>query len=238
MKIVSVNSLIEALKTKKVINKVFISKARKDKKKIDLILNLCKQNRVLFQMVPQGAIDKRAGQPNQGIFAELSPVKFYKLEEIMGDKKSGLILILDGINDAGNFGAIIRTAVGAQVEGIIIAYRKSVPVNDTVLKTSAGSLAHIKIVRSNSLINDIECLKSNGFWIVGTDIKGGLEYYKYDFKYKTAIIVGNENRGISPLLKKKSDYILSIPHSPQLDSLNVSVTTAIILFEAIRQKNI
>jgi 23S rRNA (guanosine2251-2'-O)-methyltransferase len=238
MKIISVHPLIEALKSKKVINKVFISKSKKEKKKVDLILNLCKQNGVLFQFVPQGAIDKKAGKPNQGIFAELSPVTFHRLEEIMGEGQSGIILILDGINDAGNFGAIVRTAVGAQVDGILMAHRKSVPVNDTVLKTSAGSLAHIKIVRSNSLINDIERLKSNGFWVVGTDIRGGLEYYKYDFSYKTAIIIGNENRGISSLLKKKSDYIISIPHSAQLDSLNVSVSTAIILFEALRQKAI
>lgn len=236
MKIISINSLIEALKARKTINKVFISKTRKDKQKIDLIFNLCRQNGVLFQIVPQGAIDKKIGYPNQGIFAELSPVKFFKLADIMRANKQGLILILDGINDAGNFGAIIRTAVGAQVDGIIISKRKSVPVNETVLKTSAGSLAHIRIVHSNSLSNDIECLKENNYWIVGTAINDGLEYYKYDFNYKTAVIIGNENRGISPLLKKKSDYILSIPHSSKLESLNVAVSTAIILFEAVRQK--
>jgi 23S rRNA (guanosine2251-2'-O)-methyltransferase len=235
MRVCSLNTLIEALNSNEPLNNVFISNSKRGTQ-IDIIKKLCKEKGVTFQIVPQKAIDRKAGSNNKGIFAEISPVRFYKLEEILKEQKNGLILILDSINDTGNLGAIIRTAVAACVDGILIPRRKSAPINETVLKTSAGSLTKAKIVLSKNLTNDIIALKKNGFWIIGTHVKEGLEYYKYDFKYKTALIIGNENKGISPLLKKNSDQLISIPHSSQVESLNVSNSVAILLFEALRQK--
>ncbi len=235
MKVYSLNALIEVLNSDAPLNNVFISNLKRGRK-FDIIKQLCREKGVTFQIIPQNAIDRKAGSSNQGIFAEISPVRFYKLEEILKEQKNGLILILDSINDTGNLGAIIRTAVAACVDGILIPCRKSAPINETVLKTSAGSLTKAKIVLSKNLTNDIIALKKNDFWIIGTHVKEGLEYYKYDFKYKTALIVGNENKGISPLLKKNSDQLISIPHSSQIESLNVSNSVAILLFEALRQK--
>lgn len=237
MNINSLHALIEALREKIPINKVFINTDKKGKR-IDQVINLCRQNGVVFQMVPPQTINRKAGPNNQGVFAEVSPIRFYTLEEILQNIKTGLILVLDGINDTGNMGAIIRSAVAAEVDGIIIPQRNSAPINETVLKTSAGSLVKAKIVQSKNLVNDIKKLKENEFWVAGTvkEREKNVAYYDYDFTNKTAVIMGSEHKGLSPLLKKNADQLIYIPHSEDIDSLNVSAAAAVILFEALRQK--
>lgn len=235
MNIFTLNALIEALKEGHPINKVLISRGKKDRK-IELIKKLCKDRNIMFQLVPQEAVDRKAGAKNQGVFAELSPIRFYELREILDSAKSGLILVLDRINDTGNMGALIRTAVAAEVDGILISRRDSAPINETVLKTSAGTLMKAKICQSKNLGQDLDTLKEAGFWVVGTEMSGSVPYYEYDFSYKTALVMGSENTGMSPLLKKKADQLVSIPHSKKVESLNVSVSAGVILFEAARQK--
>ena len=235
MNIHTLNALIEALRSGVPINKVLISEAKKDKK-VGVIMDLCRRNDVVFQRVPLQTINRKAGPDNQGVFAEISPIKFCTLEEVLREIKTGLLLILDSINDTGNMGAIIRSGVGADVDGIIISQRNSAPINETVLKTSAGSLVKAKIVQSKNLTHTIKELKVNDFWVVGADMQGDMPYYDYDFTYKTALVIGSEYKGISPLLKKNIDHLISIPHSSQIESLNVSAVAAIILFEARRQK--
>jgi 23S rRNA (guanosine2251-2'-O)-methyltransferase len=236
MNIHTLNALIEALKSNVPINKVLISDTKKDKK-VGKILDLCRRNNVMFQQVPQQTINRKAGPDNQGVFAEISPIKFQPLDEVLKEIKTGLLLILDSITDTGNMGAIIRSAVGADVDGIIISQRHSAPINETVLKTSAGSLVKAKIVPSKNLTHTINELKRNDFWVVGAEMQGNMPYYDYDFTYKTALVLGSEYKGISPLLKKNVDHLISIPHSSQIESLNVSAAAAVILFEALRQKS-
>lgn len=235
MNIYSLNALIEALRANVPINKVVISDVKKDKK-VGIIKDLCRRNNVICQWVPQQTIIRKVGPDNQGIFAEISPVKFYTLDDILKNIKTGIILILDSLNDTGNMGAVIRSAVAADVDGIIISQRNSAPINETVLKTSAGSLLKAKIIQSKNLANTIKELKENDFWVIGTDMDGDMPYYDYDFTYKTAIVMGSEHKGLSALLKKNVDHLLSIPHSSKIGSLNVSAAAAIILFEALRQK--
>lgn len=235
MNIFTLNALIEALKDGHPINKVLISRDKKDRK-VEFIKKLCRENNVVFQLVPSEAIDRKAGAKHQGVFAELSPIRFYDLREIIDGSKTGLILVLDRINDTGNMGALIRTAVAAEVDGVIISRRDSAPINETVLKTSAGTLMKAKICQSKNLGQDLDALKEAGFWVVGTEMSGSVPYYEYDFSYKTALVMGSENTGMSPLLKKKADQLLSIPHSKKVESLNVSVSAGVILFEAVRQK--
>jgi 23S rRNA (guanosine2251-2'-O)-methyltransferase len=226
---------MEALKSKTPLNKVFIRTGKSDKR-IDQIKKLCEINRVVYQLVPQQFINRKVGSRNQGVFAEISPVRFFELDTVLESIDTGLLLILDGINDAGNMGAIIRSAVAAGIDGILVPHRNSAPINETVLKTSAGSLMQAKIIRSKNLANDINRLKEAGFWIIGTDKEQGIEYYKFDFAPNCAIVVGNEARGISPIVRKRTDQFVFIPHDPVVDSLNVSVSTGIIIFEALRQK--
>jgi 23S rRNA (guanosine2251-2'-O)-methyltransferase len=239
MIIQSLNKLMEALEDKLPINKVFIA-ANKRERRIDRVIQLCRENKVVFQRVPEQTINRRVGPKNQGVFAELSPIRFYTLEEIFGDLKSGLILILDSINDTGNLGALIRSAVAAGVDGIVIPWRESAPVNETVLNASAGSLLKAKILQSRNLVHEIQRLKESGFWVVGTvnekEEQQKVRYTDYDFTVNTAVIVGNEHKGLAPLIKKKADQLVYIPVSPGVDSLNVSAAAAVILFEALRQK--
>ena len=235
----SLNRLIEALEQELPINKVFIATDKKDRR-IERVIHLCRENGVIFQMVPRQTINRKVGPENQGVFAEVSPTRFYTLEEILENLKTNLILILDDINDPGNMGAIIRSAVAAEVDGIIIPQRNSAPINDTVLKASAGTLLKAKIFQAKNLVQEINHLKEHGFWVVGTAMEKQAEknmsYYDFDFRPKTAVIMGNEHKGISPLVKKNADQLVYIPISPGIDSLNVSAAAAVVLFEALRQK--
>ncbi|MEN8153406.1 MAG: 23S rRNA (guanosine(2251)-2'-O)-methyltransferase RlmB [Acidobacteriota bacterium] len=235
MKIVSINALLEALRSDTPINKVFINSKRKDNK-ISEIISLCREKKIPYLMVPQNALLRKAGPENQGVFAEISPVRFFSLKEVLENPVKDLILILDSINDTGNLGAIIRSCVAADIDGILISQRRSAPVNETVLKVSSGALLNSRIVPSKNLSRDIDVLKDAGYWIAGTTIGEGVPYYEYDFKMKTAIILGGEQKGLSPLLKKNADQFITIPHSNMVESLNVSTAAAVILFEALRQK--
>jgi 23S rRNA (guanosine2251-2'-O)-methyltransferase len=236
MKICTLNALIDALKADQPVNRVFISHAKRGKK-VSLIRKLCHQAGVVVQNIPPEAIKRRAGRENQGVFAEVSPIKFYRLEDILKDRKSNLLLILDGINDCGNLGAIVRTAVAAAVDGIMIPLRDSAPINETVLKASAGALLKARIVRSKNLPRDLDILKESDFWVIGSGIKNGLPYHKVDFRHPSALIVGNEEKGVSQLLTKKCDQTVTIPLFQDIESLNVASATAILLFEVIRQRN-
>lgn len=237
MNINSINALLEALREELPINKVLVATGKKDSR-ISEVLKLCKKNNVVFQRVPLQTINRKAGPKNQGVFAEVSPIEFYSLEEVLPHINKGIILILDGIMDTGNMGAVIRSAVAAEVDAIIIPKRNSAPVNETVLKTSAGSLLKAKLVQCNNISNEIKHLKEEGFWVVGSvmDKTTSIPYYEYDFTVKTAIIMGSEHKGISPLLQKNADQLIHIPHCSKIDSLNVSAATSVILFEALRQK--
>ncbi len=237
MTITTLNALIEAIKGGTPIKKILINETKSEKKdkKIAYIMDMCRKKGIALQRVPAQALDRKAGPDHQGVFAEISPVRFASLEEVLDNVRRGLILVLDGITDTGNMGAIIRSAVAAGVDAVIIPQRNSAPLNETVLKTSAGTLLKAVLVQVKNLNDTVKRLKEKDFWIVGADQKGTSPYYEYDFKYKTAIVLGSEHKGISPLLKKNADYLLTIPHSPQVESLNVSAAASVLLFEALRQ---
>jgi 23S rRNA (guanosine2251-2'-O)-methyltransferase len=235
--ITTIHALIEALRDGAPVNKVLLSLTRRDAK-ISVIVDLCRQKGVIFQFVPAEAVDRKTGSRNQGVWAEVAPVNFCSLEEMLAAIKFGLVVVLDNIEDTGNLGAIVRTAAAVEADGVLLSVRGSAPVNDTAWKTSAGTLGKVRLVQSRNLAQDIEKLKKSGFWVVAADRHAGMNYYDFDFTVRTAVILGNESRGVSPLLKKKSDQLLAIPHSSSVESLNVSAAAAILLFEAYRQKNL
>jgi len=237
MEISTLNVLLETIKSNISVTEILISEGRKDKR-VTEIINLCKKNKLSYKIVPPIVIEKKLGKENQGVFANISPISFSNVDDIIKNAKKGLILILDKINDTGNLGAIIRTAAGADIDGIIMPKRGSAPINETVLKASSGGLLKVKIALVSNLNSEIERLKKQDYWIASMVMNGNTEYYNYDFKYKTALVLGNEHNGVSELLKKNSDYLLSIPHSDNIESLNVSVATAVVIFEALRQKTI
>lgn len=177
----------------------------------------------------------------QGVAASKSEQKFYDLYEIISESKKSqypLLLILDSIQDTHNVGAILRSADCSGVDGIIITKNNSAPINETVVKTSAGASEHVKITLINNLAQTIDELKKKGFWIVGSYLEGAKDYTSVDYKMSIALIVGNEEKGIRKLTADKCDYLVRIPMKGKIQSLNVSVATGVLLFEILRQRNI
>jgi 23S rRNA (guanosine2251-2'-O)-methyltransferase len=196
-----------------------------------------KVNQVPFEKFRQITQSKIA----QGVAASKSEQKYYDLYEIISDSKKSqypLLLILDSIQDTHNVGAILRSADCSGVDGIIITKNNSAPINETVVKTSAGASEHVKITLINNLAQTIDELKQKGFWIVGSYLEGAKDYTKVDYKVPIAVIVGNEEKGIRKLTADKCDHLIRIPMKGKIQSLNVSVATGVLLFEILRQRSI
>ena len=219
----------EMLQTKKKIEKAFLTENFND---YDIIVAL-KENNVKIDYITKFEMDKKVSGLHQGIVLSVPDYKYAELDDIMVD--NGLIVILDHIEDPHNFGAIIRTCEAAGVDGIIIPADRSVDVNPTVIKTSVGTTENMKIVKVTNIVNTIKQLKKDGYWIFGTDMDGE-DYTKLNYKGKTAIICGNEGSGISRLVKDNCDFIASIPMNGKVNSLNASVATGIIVFEAVKSR--
>ncbi len=195
-----------------------------------------KVNQVPFEKFRQITQSKIA----QGVAASKSEQKYYDLYEIISESKKSqypLLLILDSIQDTHNVGAILRSADCSGVDGIIITKNNSAPINETVVKTSAGASEHVKITLINNLAQTIDELKQKGFWIVGSYLEGAKDYTKVDYKVPIAVIVGNEEKGIRKLTADKCDHLVRIPMRGKIQSLNVSVATGILLFEILRQRS-
>lgn len=179
--------------------------------------------------------------PNaQGVAAKKSSRKYFSLEEIINaskEKKYPLLIILDSIQDTHNLGAILRTAECAGVDGVIVTKHNSAPINETVVKTSAGATEHLKICLVDNLMNAIKELKQNNFWIFGSYLADAKDYNTVDYKLPAAIILGNEEKGIRKLVADNCDFLIKIPMMGKIQSLNVSVSAGILLFETLRQRS-
>ena len=194
--------------------------------------NVAIQN-VNIKYLEKNEMDKMIDGLHQGIILEVNDFEYNDIDEMIED--DSLIVILDHIEDPHNFGAIIRTCEAAGVKGIIIPKDRSVEVNATVIKVSTGAIKNMKIAQVTNLNRTIEYLKKEGFWIVGTDMEG-TNYYDIDYKGKTAIVIGNEGSGMSRLVSENCDFIAKIPMKGTTNSLNASVATGIVVFEAVKQR--
>ncbi|MBZ0183256.1 MAG: 23S rRNA (guanosine(2251)-2'-O)-methyltransferase RlmB [Melioribacteraceae bacterium] len=178
---------------------------------------------------------------HQGVVAAKAFQKFYELNEVIDDSKKSkypLLLILDSIQDPHNVGAIIRTAEASGVDGILTTIHNSAPINETVEKTSAGALSHSKICRINNVAQTIDILKQEGFWIIGSSLQNSKKYTEIDYKIPVAVIMGNEEKGIRKLAASKCDFLINIPMKGNIQSLNVSVATGVLLYEILRQRSL
>lgn len=208
---------------------------------IDKIFSEAKKRGIKISQASIQKIDKLAGNQNsQGVVAFKSSQKFYELDELIEVSKQSkypLLLLLDSIQDPHNLGAIMRTAECAGVDGVIITITNSAPITETAEKISAGAISYLKICRVNNLVKAIEELKKSGFWIFGTHLSGEKDYTQLDYKMPTALIVGNEEKGIRKLVSENCDFLTKIPMKGKIDSLNVSVSTGVLLFEINRNRN-
>lgn len=225
MQIYGKNVCKEKLKAKDRINKIYLSTNFKDKE----ILNLIHNKKTKIQYLPIKTMDKMIEGLHQGIIMEVDDVITYPLEIIDTIKEENpLIVMLDHLEDPHNFGAIIRTCEALGVSAIIIPNDRSVNINATVVKTSAGAINNIKIIRVPNLSVAINKLKSKNYWIVGTTMDGS-DYTTIDYNMKTCLIIGNEGKGMSDTIKKNCDYIVTIPMIGKINSLNASVSCAILV---------
>lgn len=234
------NSVIEALNSQSNrINKILISQNVSKDTRINEIIKLAKENNVIFQFVPKEKFKDLALLPHQGVAAYVSPVKYHDIDEFLSQKDNKnykKLVILDGVEDPHNFGAIARTALCAGFDGIIIPSRRNAQVNATVEKTSAGAINHLPVMQVNSLSSTIAKLKDNDYWIIAADAKGKDNYFDVDFtNMNIALIMGGEETGVSKGNMKQSDFVIKIPMLRNFNSLNVSNAAAAIIYEIVRQ---
>ena len=221
------NSVNEAIKAKRV-NELLIS----DK----TYISIAKKERLRYTLVTKKELDKIADGNHQGIVAEVFEYETYDLEDIMRDH-DGLIVMLDGLEDPRNLGAMIRTADCAAVDGIIYRKDRSVHVTPTVAKVASGALEYVKIVEVTNLVETVKRLKERGYWIVGTDGSAEIDYTSLDYDMNTVIIIGSEGKGISRLLLKECDYVVKMPLLGHVNSLNASVACGIMLYEVLEKRS-
>lgn len=237
--IFGIRSIIEAIEAGKTIDKLFIQKGLHN----DLFAELWKLvrlRRINYKHVPIEKINRLTRKNHQGVFAFISPIDFYKIEDIVPQiyEKGGnpLILVLDKITDVRNFGAISRTAECAGIDTILIPEKESSAINADAVKTSAGALLKIPICRTWNLKMSIQFLKDSGLQIIACTEKASKSIYEIDLKNPTVIILGSEEKGISEEYLKMCNYKAKIPINGKISSLNVSVASGIIIYEALRQR--
>lgn len=232
-----VYSLLE--NNKKRINKIFIAKGIKYDEKIKKILNLAKQHKINAQEVPREKLDQITRGAHQGIAAFVSPIEYIDFDDLLlsvKNKKNAIIVILDRVEDPHNFGSIIRTSAAAGVDGIIIAKRRSSPVTSAVEKASAGTVELVPIIQVSNIARSIDKLKENSFWIIGAEAKSGQHYFEHDYNMNCALVMGGEDQGISSLVQKKCDIMVSLPMNNNVNSLNVANSASILIYELVRQR--
>lgn len=239
------NAIREALISEKTFNKLYIDKSLRDNASQEII-NLAKQNNVKINFVDRKILDNKTVNlknekiAHQGMLGEIVEFDYAEIDDIFNLAESRneqpFILLLDGVEDPHNLGAIIRTAECAGVHGIIIPEHRACAVNDTVLKTSAGAVSNVNIVRATNLNNVIDQLKKKGVWVYACEL-GGENIWKSNLTGPIAVVMGSEGFGVSKLTKQKCDGVFTIPMYGKINSLNVSVATAVSVFEILRQRN-
>ena len=210
---------------KEEIRRAYLSKSFKDEYLIDKLKSL----NIPIKYLEKNVIDKMEKGNHQGIILEINDYHYYSLDDV---EKDNVIIMLDHLEDPHNFGAIIRTVEAAGYKSIIIPKDRSVSVNSTVIKVSAGTIENIKIAKVNNLTDTIKELKQKGYWIIGTDMVG-VSYKEIDYKGKIVIIIGNEGKGMSRLVKENCDFIAKIPMRGKVNSLNASVAAALVIYESV-----
>ena len=222
----------ETLLNNKKITKAYILEDFNDQ---NIISMLQKRNICIIYLSKKDFL-KFEKENSQGIILDVPDYEYCELDELL-DNPNPFIVILDHLEDPHNFGAIIRTCEAAGVDGIIIPKDRSVSVNYTVMKTSAGALNNIKISMVTNLNRTIDYLKEKGLWIVGTDMTDSVPYNEIDYNIPVALIIGSEGFGISRLVREKCDYVVNIPMNGKINSLNASVAAGILIYRIIEKRN-
>src|SRR5574344_549683 len=225
MKVFGKNVVRELLSEPKKIKKIYLTKNFNDLE----MINSIKKNNIQYETMDQQVMNKKSETNNQGIMAVINDYSYVDYTTMLGEN---IIVILDHLEDPHNFGAIIRTCEAAGIKSIIIPKDRSVDVSPTVMKTSSGALEYVNIAMVNNLTNTINTLKENGYFIYGAEADGS-DYTKVDFSGKTVLVIGSEGNGLSSLVRKTCDEIISLPMKGHVNSLNASVAAGILIYNII-----
>lgn len=224
------NTVVESIKQNKKIEKICTVSNNKD------IIDLAIKNKIAYEVVSKEVINNKVTGNHQGVIAYVPEYKYFKLEEIVSKKEDSLILMLDCFEDPHNLGAVIRTSETAGVDGIIIPKNRSVKVNSTVSKVSTGATEYVKVCEVTNLVQTLKELKKQGYWVVGAEYtEKSVCYWDLKYDFKTVLVIGSEGKGISRLVRDECDYLVKIPMVGKINSLNASVSAALIIYE-IRRK--
>lgn len=230
----------EALQASREINKLFVQEGIGGRA-IDDIISLAKKNKIVVSFVPKSKLDTLSDNQNhQGVILSTSPIEYATIDELFAVAEARderpFFVMLDGIEDPHNLGSIIRTADVTGVHGVIIPNRRSANLTSTVSKASAGAVEHVKVARVTNLSQTISELKERGLWIFGTDMNG-TDYRDWNTDSPICLIIGNEGKGMSRLVKENVDELITIPMKGHVGSLNASVAAGILMFEVYRDWN-
>lgn len=225
------------------LDSVILARERGDAR-LERLADLCRTAGVRISLESRDQLTRRSGtDTHQGAVALVRERAFLAIEDLLEPKTSpaaaprhSFFLALDGIEDPHNLGALLRTADGAGVDGVILPERRSAPVSATVAKTSAGASEHVRIARVTNLVRSLEQMKRAGVWVLGLDERGSPDYTDFDFRTDCVLVLGREGAGLHDLVRKTCDHLLRIPMAGAVSSLNVSVAGAVVMYEAMRQR--
>ncbi len=236
------NPVLEALRAGRPINKILIAQGVVQPAVVVEILRLAKEAGALVERVDRRAIDRLSTTGrSQGVVALVAVKTYANLDQLLEIGRirgePPLLILLDGIQDPHNLGAIIRTADGAGVHGVVIPGRRAAGLTASVARSSAGAVEHVPVARVGNLSNALARLAKDNIWTVGIDPSGSSDYTEVDYRQATAIVIGAEGKGLSRLVKERCDILASVPMRGKVASLNASVAAALVMYEAMRQRN-
>jgi len=242
-KLTGIHAVKEALEAQRPIDRISIAKGRQDTR-IEEIVQLARKQSIPVRFEERNQLDRLANsRDHQGVVALTAARAAATLDDILTNANPargqiGLIILLDGIEDPHNLGAIVRTALAAGAYGVVIPERRAAGLTDTVARASAGALAHLPVVKVTNLARAMEELKEAGYWLVGLDEHADKTYTEVDYRSPVGIVLGSEGQGLHELTRKRCDFVVSLPTTGPIKSLNVSVAAGVVLFEAVRQRNL
>jgi len=237
--IFGINAVAESLKARgRAFEWVGVATERKDLRLQKLIQD-CRKGSIPVRFLPRVELDRMAGSgSHQGVVAVTSNKQYNDLDDLIAAKRGqyALIVVLDGVEDPHNLGAILRTADASGADGVVIPERRAVGITGTVVKSSAGASEHLPIAKVTNIARTLEDLKAQNIWTVGLDERGAQSYDSLDYNMNCAIVLGAEGKGVHDLVARKCDFLVSIPMLGKVPSLNVSVAAGVVLYEVVRQR--
>ena len=238
-KLTGIHAVREALAARRPVQSVLIARGRHGDR-LEEIVRLARRNGVPVRVEERPQVDRAAAtRDHQGVVALIAAEASVSLEELLAEDRSaasGLLVLLDGVEDPQNLGAIIRTSLAAGAGGVVIPERRAVGLTDAAVRASAGAAAHLRVARVTNLVRAMEEIKEAGYWLVGLDERAEKRHTDVDLSVRVAFVLGGEGKGLHHLVRERCDFVVSIPTSGPVRSLNVSVAAGVVLFEVVRQR--